>query len=446
MKFPFIAKDKSKIFQEEDTYYPYAIPQEELFPEYPWPKSLCPHAQECPVNDIFDNIQDVYKCPHAFQDGCPLFFLHFDEFAELESIKDVEIFEVGQDGTQDWTEADLDQIVANFKKGVVDPPLVALGHDEDQSLLKKAGLPAAGWIANLKKQGTKLYADLKDVPQKVAEALKNKAYKYVSAEIYPFFVKNGENLGKVLRRIALLGADIPKVKSLNEVLARYDENEPETILIGANDMTEKLKKELEETKAQAKKFSEELEAKKAEFQKLLDEKTALEAKLKSGEPKIHEQLKKFSEELKAKNDEIKSLKERSTVLEQTLAAQKRAAHLREIDQFCEDLKKKGLSAAIEDAGLKNFLLALNDKTTIKFSEDDEQTPFAKAKQIFSEIGKLAKKGSLFVPQGQLQEPEPLADDVDPEAAELNQKILKYAHDNNVDYETAYEAVMAKGGN
>ena len=211
-------------------------------------------------------------------------------------------------------------------------------------------------------------------------------------------------------------------------------------------MTEELKKELEKTKAQAKKFSEELEAKNAELQKLLKEKEDLEAKLKSDEPKVHEQLKKFSEELKAKNEEIKNLKERSTVLEQTIAAQKKAAHLREIDQFCEDLKKKGLSAAIEDAGLRDFLLALNDKKPIKFSENDEQTPFAKAKQIFSEIGKLAEKGNLFVPQGQLQEPDAPPADVDPEAYALDQKITKYAHDNNVDYETAYEAVMAKGGN
>lgn len=438
MDFPFIVQGKEKLFSEADKTYPYAIPSYEPSPEVPWPKSLCKFAAECPVNDTFDNLQDIYSCPHAFQEGCPLFFLHFDEFAETQTVKDVEIWGIGDDSTISWTMDDLKEIVSNFKNRSVDPPMVALGHDENQELLSKAGLPAAGWVDNLRIKGQKLVADLKDVPQKVADAIQNKAYKYISAEIYPSFIKGGENVGKVLRRIALLGADIPKVKSLNEILARYDEHDAslETIWTGVNNMDiEKLQKDLEAAKAEAKKFAEELKAKKIELK-------AKEDELGSSED-LKTKVTEFSEQLKNKDEEITSLKARAKKLEEIHLAEKAAHHLREIDSFCETLKGSGFSAAIiDEKGLKPFLSALDNSKTLKFAEGDEKTPFAKAVDLFSEIAKAGSNGKLFVPLGSLLEPEDskCPPDNDPEGFELHQEIRKYAEDHKVSYEDAYVAV------
>ena len=448
MKFPYIVKGKEKLFSEADKSYPYAIPNEELFPDSPWPKSLCPWAPQCPVNDSFDNLKDIYSCPHAFESGCPLFLLHFDEFAEMDEIKDVEIFEAGGNDTPSWTKEDLKQIVTNFKNNVVNPPLVALGHDENQDLLAKAGLPAAGWVSNLKIQGNKLLADLKDVPQKVSQAIQNKAYKFVSAEIYPAFVKGSENVGKVLRRIAILGADIPRIKSLNEILARYDESisDPQTIWTGVNTMDiEKLKKDLETAQAEAKKFSEDLKSKETEMQTLLSEKADLEAKIseQSGDDTLKSKVDEFSEQLKSKDAEIAALKAQSDHLQKIHLAEKTAQHLQKIDSFCESLKGSGFSAAIVDEkGLKSFLGSLDNSKALKFAEGDEKTPFAKAIDIFSEIVKAKSDGKLFVPLGNLKEP---SEDNEPEnmvpgTFALHQKIRKYSEDHKVSYEDAYLAV------
>jgi len=51
-RFPFIIKGKGPLFfREGEKFYPYPIPEPELYPEFPWPKSLCEHAPECPVSD-----------------------------------------------------------------------------------------------------------------------------------------------------------------------------------------------------------------------------------------------------------------------------------------------------------------------------------------------------------------------------------------------------------
>jgi len=420
-RFPFIIKEKGPLFfREGEKFYPYPIPETELYPEFPWPKSLCEHAPECPVSDDLTDISAAYCCPHALKNGCPLFLTHFDEFAELERITDVEIFEIGQDATKDWTEKDLDEIIKNFNSRVVDPPLVALGHGEEQDLLKKAGLPAAGWVESLKRKGKKLIADIADVPRLVAEAIKKKAYKYISAEIYPAFMHEGKNLGKVLRRIALLGADIPRIKSLREVLARYDDTGQESLWIGGIRMEDKdAKKDVRDE------------------QKQKDD----------GKP---EGKIEFAEELKKRDEEIKKLREETERLRKEREAEKRAAHLKDIDYFCERLKSEtGFSAAIiDEGGLKDLLVLLDWQKPVKFSEEEEKTPYEKFTEVMMNIAKAAQEGKLVVPLGRLKEddlPE-VPKDVDPEAFELDRKIMKYAEEKKISYEQAFkELYLQKGG-
>ena len=450
MKFPFIVKDKRKVFQEGESFYPLAVPTEEPYPNLPWPKSLCPHVESCPVLDDFSNLKEVYSCPFAFQDGCPLFFLQFDEFAETESLQGVEIFEAGTDSTRDWTPEHLDQIVSNFKAKVVDPPLVALGHDEDQGILMNAGLPAAGWISDLKRVGSKLVANISDVPKKVAEAIRNKAYKYISAEIYPFFMSEGKNIGKVLRRIALLGADIPRVKSLNEILARYDENQDKQKIESfsfpsGEDSKRSHKMDIEKLQADLEATKQEVQAKEDQIKKFAEENQKLKDQLKGAQS--NEEIKKFSEELKARQDQVDQLKGKVAALETERLAAMKAQHLREIDTFAEQLKSKGFNAGIlDEGGIKPFLSALDNSKILEFSENDKQTPFQKACQIFSEIANKASEGKLFVPLGQLKEPDisDVPEGVDPDAFELDQKIRKYAEDHKVSYEQAFKVVY-KGG-
>lgn len=139
---------------------------------------------------------------------------------------DIEIFATGTWGGMDWSEDDLDQMVTNFQtlhpKGIKPP--VKLGHDDNQILGQKDGQPALGWISALRRRGSKLIATLSDVPAIVKDLIDKRRYARVSSEIYPTFEATGaeKNLksgvrGRVLSAVALLGADIPEVKTLEDL-------------------------------------------------------------------------------------------------------------------------------------------------------------------------------------------------------------------------------------
>jgi len=224
---PFPKSDQATWLYSGQDKYPFPIPPTEYYPEYTWPKSLCNFAPECSYEDDFSDLAAAKECSQAMKFGCPLFLTQFSEFEEFGECKGLELFEIGQDETKDYTDEDLEKIITNFEKlqKIHRAPLVVLGHDEDQGLLKKSGLPSAGWVSRIWRKGKKFFGDFKDVPKKVVDVIKKKAYRFPSVEIYRNFVFQGEEYGPVLRRVALLGADIPRVKSLDDVLARYEEDE-----------------------------------------------------------------------------------------------------------------------------------------------------------------------------------------------------------------------------
>jgi len=131
----------------------------------------------------------------------------------------IEIFEAGTHRGKTYTEADLDAMVANFAahRDRIKPPL-KLGHDDEQQAAKLSGLPAVGWLDELKRMGTKLVARFRDVPRVVKEAVRRRLYKRMSAEIYTDIgqVVKGAR-GMALRAVALV--DIPEVKTLQDILA-----------------------------------------------------------------------------------------------------------------------------------------------------------------------------------------------------------------------------------
>ena len=168
---------------------------------------------------------------------------------ELFEIKEVPIFSSGLWKGINFTVEDLDEIVKNtnllIKQGLIDPP-VKLGHDEEQGLLQADGYPAGGYVVKIYRFGDTIFADIKDVPLKLYEAVKKKAYKKVSAEIYNEYVhpKTKEKIGKVLKAIAFLGADVPAVKGLGDILALYNtEKNVECFVFSEEDFNKNKNKE-----------------------------------------------------------------------------------------------------------------------------------------------------------------------------------------------------------
>lgn len=140
----------------------------------------------------------------------------------MNKISGVEVFSVGEWNGDEYTLDDLNEMVKAFEethKGA--RPYLKLGHDDEQKLLQSDGLPAAGWVECLYVSGNKLLADFADIPTKIYELIKSKAYRKVSCEIF-WNIKIGEKMYKrMVSAIALLGANTPGVMNLNDILAQY---------------------------------------------------------------------------------------------------------------------------------------------------------------------------------------------------------------------------------
>jgi len=171
---------------------------------------------------------------------------------KLATVKDVEIFQAGEHREgKTYTVADLNRMAENAValKAFLKPPVVT-GHEEDQSFLENSGYPSAGRVVGLHNEfhdepclachaenstacayceGTgKRYtqlADFADVPQTIARLINGRAYNSVSAEVYDDFEgPDGQHHGKALRRVALLGGELPQIKTLADLpLADYSE-------------------------------------------------------------------------------------------------------------------------------------------------------------------------------------------------------------------------------
>lgn len=126
----------------------------------------------------------------------------------------IEIFAEGTWHGVAYGRADLDLMVENFNRdqNEISPPMV-VGHDDAQELLKESGLPAAGYLAALKRLGKKIVAKFREVPEVIRDCVARGAYSRCSVEIHPNFEGNG----LTIRRVALLGGELPEVSSLEEI-------------------------------------------------------------------------------------------------------------------------------------------------------------------------------------------------------------------------------------
>jgi hypothetical protein len=121
----------------------------------------------------------------------------------------------------------LKTIAKNFKKLIeVHSVPLKIGHAEDQiGNTKSEYQHALGWADDVWVTAAgKLMAKFIDVPEVVYKAVQKKLYRKVSVEL-DFDVKyKGKDLGDVLSGVALLGADIPAVNTINDLQAFFSDS------------------------------------------------------------------------------------------------------------------------------------------------------------------------------------------------------------------------------
>ena len=161
-----------------------------------------------------------------------------------ENIAGVEIARAGKftgvgsaSGGDAWTVADLEALAASYGqadtvpvtwRAAVTKPQVGLGHGpqghiDDPDLLDAAGAPALGWVSGLRVSGDRLLADLTDVPRKVADLIRARAYRARSMEFLRI-PQAGGGERRVFSGLALLGGRRPAVTGLKDVFALYGED------------------------------------------------------------------------------------------------------------------------------------------------------------------------------------------------------------------------------
>jgi hypothetical protein len=133
-------------------------------------------------------------------------------------LRDAEIFATGTWNDQQFTDADLDGIVSSFHTlGLSGRLPVKLGHEGPDA--RTDGSPALGWIENVRREGSKLLADIKLTSEKLAQVIKDGAYKFVSIELLRNVQASTRQIPWVLDAIALLGTSAPAVGVLKEIQA-----------------------------------------------------------------------------------------------------------------------------------------------------------------------------------------------------------------------------------
>lgn len=307
---------------------------------------------------------------------------------ELFEIKGVEVFSTGTWNGNKITSQDLDDMVQAFEDNKTNIlPHVKLGHNDNQSLLQSDGLPVAGWIGRLYREGDKLKADLIDIPRKIYQLILNKAYRKVSLEVYHNIKIAGKQFRRMVGAIALLGQELPGVQNLADILANYKIQDHGVIKNFADNTNEATIEvfTFDDSQEKGDEMSKELEQKITDLEAKLEKYAAQDEKLESVEAELAD-LKKYKIEADAKLEE---------------AAQKEAkaiedARLKELDadvvkfmadeklpKSCEQNLKNLLDEKIEKYSLdekevsridnlRDFVTKVKEASKVNFSENSEE--------------------------------------------------------------------------
>lgn len=342
---------------------------------------------------------------------------------ETKSIEGVEIFAAGTWNGDIYTEEDLDKMVLAFAKTKDKiKPFLKLGHNEMQSMLEADGLPAAGWVQNLRKVGTKLVADFVGVPKAIYELIKAGSYRTVSSEIYWNFGLDGEKYPYLLKAVALLGADIPAVSTLKDIMSLYAKGEP-ALAYDAKGIEVKTYEVITEDIKMEKELNE-LREKLAETEKLFaDEKVAF-ATEKETLTKSIDEMKTKCEELQAKCDEWG--KKYSAIEEEKHTAEINA----KIDALIND--KKVMPAQKEML----FTLIKNMPREAKYSVDGKEETLETLVLKFAESNTPVNMPTEPKADGSLPEEKKFDNPSDA----LDAAINKYMAEHKTSYTKAYEAI------
>lgn len=334
-------------------------------------------------------------------------------------IRGVEIFRTGKWNGDTYQVADLDEMVANFGRVGFRPP-VKLGHKE------VSGGEAFGWVKEIRRQGEKLVADFMDVPAQLLDKIRARAFDTVSSEIFWNLQRNGQKFRRVLKAVALLGAETPAVSGLKP-LRENAFSEDELLAVHTYELhMEDFDMSDDDTREQLEQMQQQL---KAAQERITELTTALE-KSKEGDD--------LALQLKNMRD---SQEEMAKKLAQAEERERRATVQNKVDKLRVPAFKDHVRALYE------FTSAEPSKT-VRFSTLDDkgqpverETPF---EAVLDDMVDRLNKTSEYLFQEHSVAGDWQRDDVpvhDDPGLEVDRLAKGYAAKHDVDYTKALNAIL-----
>lgn len=343
---------------------------------------------------------------------------------ELKTLKGVEIFSAGKWNGDDYTESDLDEMVRAYAENQTARPSIKLGHDKNQKLLQKDGMPSGGIVSALYRVGAKLKADFADVPAKLATLIERKAYRKVSSEVFWNINFNGKTYPRMLSAVSLLGGDMPAVNCLDDVLALYGVTSADRVGVYAAPEGEHTLRQYQ------------LDVERQEIDPMA--KTEAEIKLEAERDLERQKSEKATAELATKDGELAELRKFKAESEKRIADAENSAREAKLDASVIELEKTySLSPAIKS--LVKDLLGPEKK---EYSLDVKGEKKGDRAAALGEVLKLhAEALKLNTTEQTRAGEESDKNKGDPNEDALDAKIRKYSADNKVSYDEAYRMVL-----
>lgn len=343
----------------------------------------------------------------------------------MADLKGVEIFGEGVWNGNVITSDVLKNIVTAFDatNGFI-KPVLKLGHNEEQTLLQKDGFPAAGWVSNVYIRGKKLIADFVDIPEKIYELIKRKAYRKVSVEIFNGYRFDGRSYPNLLGAVALLGADTPAVMTLSDILDRYKleaqkfATDSSSDKIDINIYSSDISIDNEEVQGYRVMSQDERE----KMQEMID-------KMKSQIEDLKNRIDEMSKEKKTSDESYSVYKKEA---EEKIIRLEKEKEETEIEKFSLSLQNKNLISP----SMQPYLKAIASKTDKQeFSIGSDKLS---SYQVIEKLLTVAKEVFSINKEEKTQDVEPKVKDTE---KEIDKKIEEYMQENKVSYSAAYRAVV-----
>ena len=160
------------------------------------------------------------------------------QFAELETetLTDIPIFAAGthtdmNGHKREYTVDEVQRMAenGNTQAAGIKPFFKLLAKNHNPTF----ATPAIGWLKNFRERAGELVVDIVNVPKKVAQLIRAKAYATISSEIMLDYKKDGHAFGDIVSCAGLIGAQHPAVKnmrSLEDVLNLYGVSDEKDVL------------------------------------------------------------------------------------------------------------------------------------------------------------------------------------------------------------------------